>query len=58
MTEESEEQRTPYLGICVHLISSLVNDQRRPTITSKNQQKISASLPSSLLVIARVCGLN
>ena len=37
MTEESEEQRTPYLGICVHLISSLVtisetdNQQQKPT---------------------------
>ena len=49
MTEESEEQRTPYLGICVHLISSLVMvgaDRRSPAKTNRKPVPLSRLLCS------------
>ena len=51
MTEESEEQRTPYLGICVHLISSLV----MIGATDNHQQKPTENLRLSPLFSARDC---
>jgi hypothetical protein len=42
----------------VQLISNPVMVESKPPFTSKNEQKISASLSPSLSVIAGLCGLN
>jgi hypothetical protein len=51
MTEESEDQRTPYLGICVHLILSLVKISE----IDNHQQKINRKLSALSLFSARAC---